>query len=149
MRTEERSREGGLSDPPADPAEKTDPALGCRILVVDDDANIRRLVTVILEREGHAPVAVATVAQARAHRTESVDPESVDLIVSDLHLADGNGFELLAKYAFQPATKFVMISGDRNPAVAEQVEAVGGTFLPKPFSQEQLLRAVRGALARP
>lgn len=116
---------------------------GARILVVDDDENLRRLLTLMITQVGHEPVSVGTLAQARA-----VDIGEIDVVVSDLHLADGNGLELIARLRAQSETEvgFVMISGDLDPAIAEDVEALGGRFLTKPFSQEVLAEAIQQCL---
>jgi DNA-binding response OmpR family regulator len=119
---------------------------GARILVVDDDANLRRLLEVMLSRIGHDPIAVGTLAQAR-----TVDVGSIDLFLCDLHLADGNGMELIArlKSGSGPGrdARFVMVSGDHDPAMIEDVKAVGGVYLAKPFTPEELAAAVDEALA--
>ena len=115
-----------------------------RVLIVDDDDNLRRLLTLMVKQAGHEPQAVGTLAQAR-----TTDASEIDVFVCDLHLADGNGLELMArlKADARSDSPFVMISGDLDPAVAEDVRAVGGIYLSKPFTTEELAEAIEQALA--
>lgn len=61
-----------------------------RLLVVDDDPDIRELVIQQLAREGYALNAAGNVAEVRA----TLAREPVDLIVLDLNLPDGDGLTL-------------------------------------------------------
>jgi GGDEF domain-containing protein/ActR/RegA family two-component response regulator len=88
-----------------------------RILVIEDDAGIRRLVRTGLELEGFAVIEAATLAQAR-----SVQTERVAGVVLDRQLPDGDGLdiydELRERY---DGTVVVMHSADAVPASYAQV----------------------------
>jgi DNA-binding response OmpR family regulator len=58
-----------------------------RVLIVEDDADQRRLLALVLRARGHAVVACATYAEARA-------TEPCDLAFVDRRLPDGDGLEL-------------------------------------------------------
>ena len=110
-------------------------------LIVDDDAMIRLLLRRTLARyDPHAVVvAAATVAAAQQHLWEA-PPDSV---ITDYHLTDGTGLEILAaaqRCAAPP--QVIVISGDI--ARAEAVLAAGArAFLAKPFTPTDLLDLLR------
>jgi CheY-like chemotaxis protein/GGDEF domain-containing protein len=89
------------------------------ILVVDDDASMRRLVRTALELEGFDIIEAATVAQAR-----SVGNERVSGVVLDRHLPDGDGLEVFPELAARWPTADVILHSaepvpDGYPSVAK------------------------------
>ena len=62
-----------------------------RVLVVDDESDIRELLTITLERMGLVSLEAATVAQAKSVLLDN----TVDLCLTDMRLPDGNGIELV------------------------------------------------------
>jgi len=66
-----------------------------RILVVDDEADIRSLLGEILSEEGYEVVSAANAAQARERRRAS-DP---DLVLLDIWMPDADGISLLREWA--------------------------------------------------
>lgn len=112
-----------------------------RVLLVDDNAELRELVSRALARDGHAVTAVATVAAARA----SLADGGTEVIVLDLGLPDGSGMDLC---------RALRAEGDRTPilmltaqgAVARRVEGLesgADDFLAKPFAVAELRARVR------
>ncbi len=62
-----------------------------KILIVDDEINVRRLYSEELEREGYETVSAGTVAEA----IESVEKETPDLMILDMKLGDESGIDAL------------------------------------------------------
>jgi CheY-like chemotaxis protein len=120
------------------------------VLVVEDEANVRKQVSVNLISRGYAVLEAKDAQQALAHLRHT----SPDLMVLDIKLPDLTGWELLAKIASDPAinltspvlvmTASIMdayVDRDKYPNVVE--------VLIKPFSATKLVMAVERALRTP
>jgi two-component system OmpR family response regulator len=116
-----------------------------RMLVVDDDADVRGLLVRALERDGHTVRAVGTAAEARAQ----LKLGGIEVMVLDLALPDGTGIELCEGLRGQgdaPAILMLTAHGE----VARRVKALDAgadDFLAKPFAVAELRARVR-ALGR-
>ena len=62
-----------------------------RVLVVDDEADIRELITVVLESHGMSVKAVASAAAA----LEALEPFQPDVLVCDIRMPGGSGYDLM------------------------------------------------------
>lgn len=111
-----------------------------KILVVDDDEQIRSLCSRALQADGHR-VETAVSADAAAPRLE----EGWDLVVADLDLPGRlNGNDLARLSRAGPGCDVIVITG--NPQVASAVDAMRDgayDYIPKPFSLQCLSRTVR------
>lgn len=107
-----------------------------RVLVVDDDRNLLRMICKSLEQDGWDVVPAVNLGEARAK------PGTFDAVVADIGLPNGDGRELRDEYRGVP---FLLISG---APVDEPEEVSRGLvpFLPKPFTVGQLRDAVEGIL---
>jgi len=116
------------------------------ILVVDDDAAIRTVISQALRRAGHRVTAVASLAEMRA----AIRASAPDVLVSDVVLPDGNGLEAAqAVIADHPALPVIILSARNTLTTAVRASEVGAyDYLPKPFDLDDLARAVAGALSR-
>ena len=65
-----------------------------KILIIDDEANLRELLRIVLEGEGYATQQASTVAEAHQHLAR----EKFDLVLCDIFLPDGNGLDLLSEF---------------------------------------------------
>jgi two-component system nitrogen regulation response regulator NtrX len=117
---------------------------GERILVVDDERNIRRTLSLILQGEGFLPQAVGSAREAVA----ALEEEPADAVLLDVKLPDRDGISLLRELQERwPGMPVVMISGHANvPMAVEATRAGAFDFLEKPLSRERVLIAVRNAL---
>jgi CheY-like chemotaxis protein len=117
------------------------------ILVVEDETNVRKLVTVNLISRGYTVYEAKDVQQA----VERLQTQLFDLIVLDIKLPDATGWDLLAKIATDPAIEFngpvlvmtasvidAQIDLDQYPTIVE--------VLVKPFSAAKLVAAIEHAL---
>ncbi|HTS03665.1 MAG TPA: sigma-54 dependent transcriptional regulator [Thermoanaerobaculia bacterium] len=113
-----------------------------RILVCDDEADIRESLRTLLTEEGYEVTAVASGANAVSEAPDH------DAILLDIKMQGQDGLETLAKIrARGVATPVVMISGHGDVRTAmEAVRAGADDFLEKPLSGEHVLNALRRVL---
>jgi DNA-binding NtrC family response regulator len=113
------------------------------LLVVDDEPGIRTIVTKWAEASGFDVSEASCAAEALDRMAAS--PASVALC--DVNLPDRNGLWLAAQMRRQfPHTALVMTTGFGIAALPSSLHADSIGFLTKPFTQEQLLRALDWAL---
>jgi len=120
------------------------------ILVVEDDAPTREMISEMLHREGYSVVTAADGAEARASVTKSL-PE---LVILDLLLPKVSGFELLSEWRANPRTAdlsiFVLTSKDLSKE-EEKYLRVHSEYLyrkQRPW-QEELIKQLRRVVAQP
>jgi two-component system OmpR family response regulator len=116
-----------------------------RLLVVDDDVEVRELLVRALERDGHVVTAVAAVALARG----ILRAGGIELVVLDLALPDGSGIELcreLRKSHNGVPVLMLTAHSEVNTRV-DSLDAGADDFLAKPFAVAELRARVR-ALGR-
>ena len=116
-----------------------------RILVVDDEADIRRLLQEILSEEGHDVDVAADAVQARAARARSAP----DLVLLDIWMPDTDGITLLREWSNDAShdCPVVMMSGHGTVETAVEATRLGAfDFIEKPLSLAKLLPTVKRAL---
>jgi len=116
-----------------------------RILVVDDDAELCRLVSRFLGAEGYS---VQTV-QASGLGVERALSDTYDLVVLDVMLPDMDGFEALRQIRTKSSTPVLMLTarGD-DPDRILGLEMGADDYLSKPFITRELLARIRAILRR-
>lgn len=116
-----------------------------RILVVDDEANIRKLLDEILSEEGYEVTTAADAEEARQARKRS----DFDLVLLDIWMPDTDGISLLKEWAeSETLGPVVMMSGHGTVDAAVEATRLGAVdFIEKPVSLAKLLRVVQSALA--
>ena len=116
-----------------------------RVLVVDDEADIRELLRDILSEEGYEVDAAANAAEARAARAR----HAPDLILLDIWMPDMDGISLLREWSQNHGLdcSVVMMSGHGTVETAVEATRLGAfDFVEKPLSLTKLLRTVERAL---
>ncbi len=119
---------------------------GARILVVDDEVDIRSLIQEILTEEGYDVVTAANAAEAR----KAVREHSPDLVLLDIWMPDTDGISLLSEWRQEHrfAGPVVILSGHGTVETAVEATRLGAAdFVEKPLSLNRLLRTVEQALA--
>jgi DNA-binding NtrC family response regulator len=113
-----------------------------RILIIDDEANIRTSLKSALEKRGHDIVTAATLAEGREFY-----PGGFDLILLDVLLPDGNGVELLKEiHRRNPQQAVLMISGHADIETAVSAIKEGAyDFIEKPLSLDRILVTIKNA----
>jgi ActR/RegA family two-component response regulator len=101
------------------------------VLVVDDDAAVRKACCDIVERRGSAAMGAESVAAARA----ILKHQKIDLLLLDLKLPDGGGLTLLEQVKMlYPDTSVVVMTAFATVASAVEAMRIGaGDYLTKPF----------------
>jgi CheY-like chemotaxis protein len=135
------------NDPTA-PPERGAAALA--VLVADDARDLQQLIATWLTEAGHT----VTVASNGREVVRLVRQQPFDLIVSDIIMPDGDGWDAIAEvHRLRPQTRIIAISGGARemPAsavlrVAQGAGAIG--VLKKPFSRIDLLKAVARVIAQ-
>jgi len=136
--------DGGSDD--SDTTSQTGQPGRLRILVVDDDEQIREVLSDMLTIDGHSAVACADGYKA----LEAVDQHRFDLIITDLGMPGMSGLDLAAVVHEKfPDLPIAMITGWGTQLDEEDVSLKGiKTVLPKPFHLKDVKAVVRELAAR-
>jgi two-component system, NtrC family, response regulator AlgB len=111
-----------------------------RILVVDDEENIRRIMVVVLEAMGHETVSLDNGTAA----LRQLDSDTFDIAFLDLKLNDENGLELLPEFLkINPELEVVVCTAYASIETAVEAMRLGAVdYIPKPFTPEQVRQVV-------
>ncbi|HET7784409.1 MAG TPA: response regulator transcription factor [Myxococcales bacterium] len=119
-----------------------------RILLIDDDPDIRFVARLALKRGKHEVTAVEGGAAALALLDQGLEP---DLVLCDSMMPEMNGVQTLLALRARPrfaTTPFAFLSAKAQPAEVEQGLKLGACrYLTKPFEPHELLGAVNAILA--
>ena len=109
-----------------------------KILVIDDEALMRKTISGMLTRSGHETVCIESPLQA----LEVLNQDHFDAAVVDVNLADGaDGIQLARDIRnLRPTIKAICISG--NYSNKTRAETEGLTFIPKPFTRTELCAGI-------
>jgi PAS domain S-box-containing protein len=131
---------------PAPPPGIAPPGAGERLLVVDDEAVIARVVSEQLRRLGYVVTSVNDPEDALELVAE--DPEDFDLLLTDLQMPRMDGVELAARVArLRPELPVVLSTGNRWSVPASTARAAGiREIVDKPFRIEELATVLRAVL---
>ncbi|HWJ70769.1 MAG TPA: response regulator [Sphingobium sp.] len=114
-----------------------------KILIVEDDAPIRRLLRAAAQRVGHSVVEATNAREALA----LLDIEKPDVVLLDLGLPDRDGLELIQPMRSRAGATLIVVSARED--TAEKVAALdlgADDYLTKPFDTEELLARIRTAM---
>jgi two-component system KDP operon response regulator KdpE len=114
-----------------------------KVLIIDDEPHIRRLIHAALDRADYATVEAANAREA----LEKLRAERPDISLLDLGLPDRDGLELVPLFKKQSDTTLIVVSA--RDATDEKVAALdlgADDYLTKPFDTDELLARLRVAL---
>jgi len=117
-----------------------------RILIVDDDENIRKVLTTILEDEGYIVESVDTAKKAMERNRRKF----YNLALIDIRLPDMDGIELLTRMR-EPTPKMRKIIITGYPTLRNAIEAVNrgaDAYVLKPFEMENVLETIKDQLKK-
>jgi len=124
----------------------TEPPVPPHILVMEDEFSVARGLEIVLTEEGYVVDLAMTGQSALDKSSENI----FDLLVADLRLPDIDGMEVVKQVKKRrPQTEAIVITG--YPSVSSAVESVKigvYDYLRKPFTDDQFMEAVQGALKR-
>lgn len=117
-----------------------------RILVVDDDPNLRKTLSDILQIKGYQTAVAATGAEAVAAAEQAM----VSLALIDLMLPDMTGLEVMARIkAISPLTEAIILTGHASMDTAIEATRQGAySYLLKPYQMDDLLRSIHHGIER-
>lgn len=115
-----------------------------RVLVVEDEPAIAESLGYALKRDGYDVVHAPTLAEAVAAL------DSVEIVLLDLMLPDGSGFEIIgrARHAKSPPAIIVLSSRDDEADRVAALETGADDYVTKPFSPREVVARVRAVLRR-
>ncbi|SRR4030042_505994 len=117
-----------------------------RILIVDDDENIRKVLVAILEDEGYAVESVGTARKA----IEATKRKFYNVALIDIRLPDMDGTDLLLRIRDTvPRIRKIIITG--YPTLQNAIDAVNrraDAYIMKPFDVEKVLRTIKEQLQK-
>jgi DNA-binding response OmpR family regulator len=119
-----------------------------KILIVEDDQKIAMALTIRLKASGYnasvAPDAIMGASQARTTKP--------DLILLDISMPGGNGFQLARNFLRMPETNrtpVIFMTASKNPEIQEKVMELGAIGLfEKPFDTEKLINFIEDKFSR-
>lgn len=116
-----------------------------RILVIDDEPAIRRLLDAILKRDGHETIVTGNGKDALSELSR----EPVDAVLLDLGLPDRDGLEIISAIRLQSAVPVVILTARHD--TREKITALdlgADDYITKPFDADELLARLRSILRR-
>ncbi|WP_019052777.1 response regulator [Sphingobium xenophagum] len=114
-----------------------------KVLIVDDEPHIRKLIQVALSRADYATVEAENAREA----LEMLQNERPDISLLDLGLPDRDGLELVPLFKQQSDTTLIIVSArDATDQKVTALDLGADDYLTKPFDTEELLARVRVAL---
>jgi CheY-like chemotaxis protein len=119
-----------------------------KILIVDDDPDMRPLMRLTLAKLGHQPSLAATGTEG----LKLAEGEPFDLMVLDLMMPDIDGYEVMRRLRSNPATRdlpiIVLTARTQAADYDSAIESGADAYLPKPFDPDALHRKIGELLKR-
>lgn len=133
-------------------ASAPNPGRQLHILYAEDMREMRELMELVLQREGHTVECVENGALAW-ERLQAAGPDHYDLLITDHHMPDLNGLELVRRIretGFPISAKIMVFSSELNPAVHARYRELGaGPIVPKPVFPSTLRDLMRNLFEAP
>jgi len=118
-----------------------------RVIVADDDDDLRALIVTALRGAGYQPVAVKSGAELLDQMSDAllsgVPSRGPDLIIADVRMPGLTGLGILlgARQAQWPGP-FILMTAYPDPRIRDEAERCGAVFFSKPFEIDDLVTAV-------
>ncbi|MDX2020503.1 MAG: sigma-54 dependent transcriptional regulator [Deltaproteobacteria bacterium] len=117
-----------------------------RVLIVDDEENLRHMLQLMLRKEGYESVGVADVQSA----LQSLQSDSFDIVLTDLRMPGRSGMELVDEIRRQrlPCTVVVMTAYGSKDVAIQALKHGAYDYISKPFDSDELILLLRKAEER-
>jgi two-component system response regulator AtoC len=118
-----------------------------RVLVIDDDPSLLKIVGALLSQDAIHPVLVESADRA----FEELSTQRIDAVITDLRMSGCDGMQVLARMAREwPGLPVVLLTAHGSvPLAVEAMKRGAADFVLKPFDRKELLSVVKRALTRP
>ncbi len=117
--------------------------MGRTILIADDSASMRQLVTFALKDAGYDVIAAVDGKDALS----KLNGSKVDMVVTDLNMPNMDGIELIRQLRSTPTNKFtpvVMLTTESQDSKKQEGRAAGASgWIVKPFTPEKLIGVIK------
>ncbi len=117
--------------------------MGRTVLIVDDSASMRQLVSFALKDAGYEVIAAVDGKDALT----KVNGNNVDMVVTDLNMPNMDGIELIRQLRVRPESKFkpiVMLTTESQDSKKQEGRLAGASgWIVKPFSPEKLVEVIK------
>ena len=117
-------------------------ALAAKILIVDDEAPIRRLIRTALERGGYPVVEAANAREA----LNALGIDRPEVVLLDLGLSDRDGIEIIPQIKKAGPAVIVVSARDDTEAKVAALDLGADDYVTKPFDTEEVLARIRVVL---
>ena len=117
-----------------------------RVLIVDDEQNLRHMLQTLLKREGYEPIGVASVESA----LKELEEHPYDVIITDLRMPGQSGLDLVDQVRSRKLGTTVVVMtayGSRDIAI-EAMKRGAYDYISKPFEADELVLLLRKAEER-
>lgn len=116
-----------------------------QILLVEDDLDIRKALVYMLAKEKYKVFTASTKKQA----TSFVESRAFDLVILDVYLPDGNGFDLYEQIIHKKKIPTLFLTAkDEEDAIVKGLDLGAEDYMTKPFSSRELLARIKRIIAR-
>ncbi len=116
-----------------------------KILIVDDDTKVSRLLRITLSRAGHG----VHVARTGVEGLDEIKQWAPDLILADIGMSNMSGCGFCKRVRERSQAPILVLSAQASPAViVEALDAGADDYVKKPFSVPELQARVRGFVRR-
>lgn len=116
-----------------------------QILLVEDDLDIRKALVYMLEKEKYKAFTASTKKQA----TSFLESMAFDLVILDVYLPDGNGFDLYEQIIHKKRMPTLFLTAkDEEDAIVKGLDLGAEDYMTKPFSSRELLARIKRIIAR-
>jgi DNA-binding response OmpR family regulator len=114
------------------------------ILVVDDSAGIRQMLSTLLTGAGYGVITADTFDHAK----DEADYAEPDLLLIDIRLGDYNGLQLAIRERAQGRNRpLIVMSGHDDPVLVAEAVRLGAEYIRKPIDTDQLLVLIEQMLS--
>lgn len=117
-------------------------SIAAKVLIVEDDAHIRRLLRVAAERVGYQVGEAATARQGLS----LLDIDKPDLVLLDLGLPDRDGLETIQLFKAKGVAVIVVSAREDTAEKVAALDLGADDYVTKPFDTEELLARIRNAM---